>query len=180
MTRTHDDGRERSFMSADDLEAIAREGELAATRLAEAFEDAGETISSALGAAADAGASRFNDMTESILQDLARIALERLVVEPLMGWTDQLGANFAQSIGDVIGQRASGGPVLAGASYLVGEQGPEVFVPGAGGAVTPAAASQVVHVTINASGDAGRAVRQSERQISAAIARAAAAGGRLL
>ena len=33
--------------------------------------------------------------------------------------------------------RASGGPVSAGAPYLVGEQGPELFVPTAGGTILP-------------------------------------------
>jgi hypothetical protein len=33
--------------------------------------------------------------------------------------------------------RAAGGPVSAGKSYLVGEKGPEMFIPGASGAVVP-------------------------------------------
>lgn len=35
------------------------------------------------------------------------------------------------------GQRASGGPVDAGYSYLVGERGPEMFVPGSSGTIVP-------------------------------------------
>ena len=34
------------------------------------------------------------------------------------------------------GTRANGGPVASGRPYLVGEQGPELFTPRAGGAVT--------------------------------------------
>lgn len=37
----------------------------------------------------------------------------------------------------VKGARASGGPVTGGASYLVGERGPELFTPGASGFITP-------------------------------------------
>lgn len=33
--------------------------------------------------------------------------------------------------------RASGGPVMAGGSYIVGEKGPELFTPGASGNITP-------------------------------------------
>jgi hypothetical protein len=33
--------------------------------------------------------------------------------------------------------RAAGGPVSAGSTYLVGERGPELFVPSAGGTITP-------------------------------------------
>ena len=165
---------------AADLEALADDGEAAAARLGAVFRQTGETIAETLAAAARSGELSFNDMVESILQDLARLALERLVIEPVTDWTDRLGVSLAQSIGDVIGQRASGGPVLAGAPYLVGEQGPEVFVPGGAGAIAPAGPTQVIHVTVNAGADAARAVQRSERQISAAIARAAAAGGRML
>jgi len=37
-------------------------------------------------------------------------------------------------------RRAAGGPVTAGTSYLVGERGPELFTPGASGAITPGGA----------------------------------------
>lgn len=37
----------------------------------------------------------------------------------------------------VSGQRASGGPVWGGQSYLVGEKGPEIFTPGRTGTITP-------------------------------------------
>ena len=35
------------------------------------------------------------------------------------------------------GRRATGGPVMAGGSYLVGENGPEIFTPGSSGLITP-------------------------------------------
>ncbi len=35
------------------------------------------------------------------------------------------------------GKRASGGPVEAGGTYLVGEQGPELFSPASGGTILP-------------------------------------------
>ena len=35
------------------------------------------------------------------------------------------------------GVRANGGPVAAGTAYLVGERGPELFVPGSSGTVVP-------------------------------------------
>jgi len=38
---------------------------------------------------------------------------------------------------DAIPGRAEGGPVRAGSTYLVGEQGPELFVPGANGQIIP-------------------------------------------
>ncbi|MDQ4407024.1 MULTISPECIES: hypothetical protein [unclassified Rhizobium] len=37
----------------------------------------------------------------------------------------------------ISGARARGGPVSGGKSYLVGEQGPEIFTPGRSGGITP-------------------------------------------
>jgi phage-related minor tail protein len=46
-------------------------------------------------------------------------------------------------------RRAAGGPVAGGTSYLVGEKGPELFTPGANGAISPNGAGAVVYNTIN-------------------------------
>jgi len=44
---------------------------------------------------------------------------------------------LGDSAPEVAGARASGGPVSAGKSYLVGEGGPELFTPGQSGSITP-------------------------------------------
>jgi hypothetical protein len=71
--------------------------------------------------------------------------------------------------------RASGGPVSAGTSYLVGEQGPELFVPSSSGSILPNGAGATVvnntfHLVDTASNLArqvsdiiGRTVTQSRR-----------------
>ena len=48
--------------------------------------------------------------------------------------------------GVTFGRRAGGGPVSAGSAYLVGERGPEMFVPGVGGTVVPNAGGNVTVV----------------------------------
>jgi hypothetical protein len=56
------------------------------------------------------------------------------------------------------GARAKGGPVRRGGSYLVGEQGPELFTPGASGSIIPnnrlggsqSVDSRTYNITINA------------------------------
>jgi hypothetical protein len=48
------------------------------------------------------------------------------------------GNAFAAGIGTFLqGARASGGPVMGGGAYLVGEKGPEVFVPRSSGSIIP-------------------------------------------
>lgn len=76
------------------------------------------------------------------------------------------------------GARASGGPVTAGRSYLVGEEGPEIITPDKGGYVHPNGAipggagaggpSQITitnHVTISGVADAKAAAAEAIRQI---------------
>jgi hypothetical protein len=45
--------------------------------------------------------------------------------------------------------RAAGGPVAAGQSYMVGEKGPELFVPGSSGAIVPHGAGAGGGATVN-------------------------------
>jgi hypothetical protein len=47
------------------------------------------------------------------------------------------GGLFGSILGAFGGARANGGPVGAGRAYLVGERGPELFVPGAAGGIIP-------------------------------------------
>lgn len=47
------------------------------------------------------------------------------------------GSNSSSSRNGVDGARAAGGPVRAGSRYLVGEEGPELFVPGTSGYIIP-------------------------------------------
>ena len=51
------------------------------------------------------------------------------------------------------GARAAGGPVTSGRSYLVGEQGPELFTPGTSGRIIPNGGSGGVTVNITVNGD---------------------------
>ena len=64
-------------------------------------------------------------MVTAILADFDRIAIKEFIAKPIEG----LIASIVGSILPVSGARAAGGPVSAGAAYLVGEQGPELFVP---------------------------------------------------
>lgn len=76
---------------------------------------------------AKSASDAFRDMARSILADLARIMIQQQITLPL-----------AQSMGfNVSGARAMGGPVTSGRPYLVGEKGPELFIPGRTGGIVP-------------------------------------------
>ena len=46
------------------------------------------------------------------------------------------GGKFGDFLGSIFG-RAQGGPVQGGTPYMVGEKGPELFVPNSSGQITP-------------------------------------------
>ncbi len=74
----------------------------------------------------------------TLLADIIKLVLELYVFKSLA--TQFGGANggfFGALFTGLAGGRASGGPVSGGMSYLVGESGPEIFTPGASGAITP-------------------------------------------
>jgi hypothetical protein len=78
------------------------------------------------------------------------------------------------------GPRAVGGPVSAMSSYMVGERGPELFTPGAGGFITPnnrlgGGSSTNINITVNAGMGANGA--QLGQEIVSAIKRYERASG---
>jgi hypothetical protein len=58
-------------------------------------------------------------------------------VENLNAGAAQYGTGASFTMGDFGGFRAAGGPVASSSAYIVGERGPELFVPGTGGSVVP-------------------------------------------
>lgn len=75
-----------------------------------------------------------------------------------------------QAVGNFGGARAAGGPVSSGSTYLVGEQGPELFTPsrsgsispnGSGGGVTIGALVGSLVLNVSGSAEAGAAARSA-------------------
>jgi tape measure domain-containing protein len=75
-----------------------------------------------------------------------------------------------------IAQRALGGPVSAGSPYLVGERGPELFMPSRGGSIIPNNAlgggGASVVVNVDASGSSVQGDQAQSRQLGIAISSA--------
>jgi len=70
------------------------------------------------------GKFKFGDFAKSIIADLAKIAAKAAITK--------LFTLIGKSI---LGPKAAGGPVMASKPYLVGEQGPELFVPNSAGSI---------------------------------------------
>ncbi len=99
---------------------------------AEAFNSVVGNMNSAIDTFVRTGKFAFKDFAKSIIQDLIAIQMKMQAMalfKAAMGW-----AGF--SVPGATG-KASGGMVSQGVPYLVGEQGPELFVPQKGGAIVP-------------------------------------------
>jgi hypothetical protein len=85
----------------------------------------------------------FKSALSSLLQKLASRSLDKFldaIFKPNMTGAPSLFENFMSTIpviGGIFGKRAGGGPVNSGSPYIVGERGPELFVPSMSGQVVP-------------------------------------------
>jgi phage-related minor tail protein len=82
----------------------------------------------------------FASMAKSILGDIARMIARMIALRAVMALIPGFGQ--ASVLGLSIPGRAQGGPVQSGHAYMVGERGPELFVPRSSGAVVPSGRTQ--------------------------------------
>lgn len=116
------------------------------TEVDEIFTNLANTTANAFGNAIDA----ITDSTKTLNESLGDIGRQMLVTISKMllmyGIAQGLGAlgggdktGFFSTLAGAFGfkPRANGGPVAAGSPYIVGERGPELFVPGRSGTIVP-------------------------------------------
>lgn len=149
--------------------------------LASGAERAGRRIEQGLMRAARTGKLGFEDlrrMALSVLDEIAAGAMRSAVGgsggDGGLGGLVGLGTSLLTSALGLPG-RATGGPVVQGRGYLVGERGPELFVPTASGQVTPISAGGGrdvrVNIAVNGRGGEGEArlLARSARQVARAV-----------
>lgn len=142
---------------------------------------AGQLLDTALTRAIRSGKLGFDDLKRVALSVLGEIAAQsiRAGIGALAGPNGSKGGSLlslgTQLLSAALGApgRATGGPVSPGRAYLVGEQGPELFVPTASGSIataSPAPRAVRVAITINApAGAAPEMLTRSSRQIARAV-----------
>lgn len=134
------------------------------------------SVAATIARAAVSGKTSIDAMVNAILADFDRIAIKEFIAKPIEG----LVSSIIGSILPVSGARASGGPVAAGAAYLVGERGPELFVPSSSGVIQPNAnaSPQRPQIVMNVTARDADSFLKSESQIAAMLSRALARGQR--
>lgn len=113
-------------------------------------------------------ARTWADVLRGVAQQIARLLVTKYISEPIV-----------QGIEGIMG-KASGGPVMAGTPYIVGEKGPELFVPNTSGSIVPnsslsSAGAGVVNIyqeiSVSGSGD-----RELQMKLEQAASRGAEQG----
>ncbi len=149
------------------------------------FEQAGNVLERGLVGAIRRGSLGFEDLRRVALNVVNDIAAQ--AVQGLLGSISGGSAggnsilNFANLFTGLFGApgRAIGGSVSPGRGYLVGERGPEMFVPTSAGRIENSlapSASREVRIAINVNAPtapvANQALQRSSRQVASAVRRA--------
>jgi len=114
------------------------------------------------------GTKTLGDVARSVFSQIQRSLIQFGVNAFLGGLPGDVGKFFS-------GERANGGLVSAGKSYMVGERGPEMFVPNAGGRIVPNSdmgGSTNIIVNVDASGSSVEGDEQRGRELGALISAA--------
>ncbi|MFL6725353.1 MAG: tail tape measure protein [Sphingomicrobium sp.] len=140
---------------------------------------AGRMIDNALARAITTGKVGFDDLKKVALSAMAEIAqasLRALFSSPGGGG---VGSGLINGLSNLIAGlfgapgRATGGPVSAGRGYIVGERGPELFVPSSSGRIEHiGSGGRDVRVAIaihSPTPSDPQVLRQSSRQVARAI-----------
>lgn len=147
---------------------------------------AGEVLERGLIGAIRKGSLGFEDLRRIALGVLDQIAAR--AIDSLFSGSGGGAGGGLLGLGNLFGSilglpgRATGGPVSPGRGYVVGENGPELFVPTSAGrveAALPASRARDVRVAITIAAPPGmsapQALQRSGRQVASAVRRALSA-----
>lgn len=157
--------------------------------LIDGFDRAGSVLERGLLSAVRRGSLGFDDLQRIAFRSLDAIAARAIStgIGSLFGGSGSggLGGTLTQTFGSLLGLpgRATGGPVSPGRGYVVGENGPELFVPTSSGSIAANQGAEMpsrdVRVAIQLAPPRGTAaptaMQRSSRQVASAVRRALSA-----
>ena len=169
-------GEELRDHNAERAEALQLDKELAeATKgIKTNFELIGQSIASGVSdnlTAAIQGTKTLGEAAKSILNDLSS-TLIKLGVNTILGG---IAPGIFGGLPSLL-PRANGGPVKKGGNFLVGEKGPELFVPKSSGTIIPnnklGGGSTNISVNVDASGSSVQGNNESGKELGRVISAA--------
>jgi len=146
----------------EEIQLMGAQSHVVATQLMHDFHDGLSNTFVDLITGTETLGQAFRKMATQILADLAKMVFETLVWKSVLGFLNNsdffsaLGGGSLFGSGGVFGGHAGGGPVDAGMPGMVGELGPELFIPNVDGKIVPlnqiggAGGSGDTYITVNA------------------------------
>jgi phage-related minor tail protein len=162
-------------LASDELAKFAEKGKSDVDILLDAINNFGSEFTNTLTEAFMTGKLNFKDMVDSIQRDILRMLIKQKITEPSVDF-----------IKGLFGARAMGGPVSSNTPYMVGERGPELFVPNGAGSIVPnnklggGGVTVVQNINIDSRTDRSSimaAMNQAKEQAKAEIYRSMKSGG---
>lgn len=152
-----------------------------AKQVEDLFSNAFQGMEDALVQFIQTGKLDFKSLADSITADILRIIIKQQISNALAEASKIFGGGgtgtagfIGQVFGALVGTRADGGPVASGAPYLVGEEGPELFVPRSAGTIIPSNMLNNNQRTVNVANNftiSGPVDRRTQEQIASAARR---------
>ena len=160
-------------------------------QISDAMTNAFQGMEDALVSFVMTGKADFKSLANSIISDLIRIQIRSMLggmfgggsgfnLGSLFGFGGGIGGRTTIAGGATGGLRANGGPVSANSPYMVGEKGPELFMPGSSGSIVPnnalggnSGGGVIINQTINVSTGVQQTVRAEIQQLLPQISNAA-------
>ena len=123
----------------------------AANKAQRIFETFATALEDALYKFFTTGKLGWKDFANTVIQEMIRIETKQLAANIMTGGRGAGGSSGGGllGLGGLFGFLASGGPVSANKPYIVGERGPELFLPNTGGTMVPNSALGSQNVTYN-------------------------------
>jgi hypothetical protein len=165
-------------LASDELTKFTDKGKSDIDILTDAINGFGNEFTSTLTTAFMGGKVSFKDMVDSIQRDILRMLIKKNISDPSVSFLQDLFKGF--------GARALGGPVSSNTPYMVGERGPELFVPNGAGSIVPnnklggGGVTVVQNISIDSRSDRASimaAMNQAKEQAKAEIYRSMKSGG---
>ena len=180
---------EGGFM--DGLQKIREKAMNVGGQISDVMQNAFSGMEDALVSFVMTGKADFKSLANSIISDLIRIQIRSMLGGMFGSGGFNLGSllgmggsgQFSYGAGGYTGMgpfMAKGGPVSANSPYIVGERGPELFMPGSSGSIVPnnalggnSSGGVTINQTINVSTGVQQTVRAEIQQLLPQISNAA-------
>lgn len=160
--------------------------------LQQAFEGFGRKSADAIAEFVVSGKMDFRDLIQTMIKEMISMMVYQNLLKgmftgggggfnflSLLGLGGGIGSHATIAGGATGGLRANGGPVSANRQYIVGERGPELFMPGSSGSIVPnnrlggGSDGVTINQTINISTGVQQTVRAEIQQLLPQISNAA-------